>query len=120
LKWRALPPDVANAMKPVDGVGYEAWHVTDGGQQYLIGVNTGTFRGKKTEVCSVAANHRPDILIPLVLKALKPRLLERDSVGFQISETYELKHPTQPVALLMITRATDNQPPVTFGFLGVR
>src|SRR5262245_56846857 len=56
LKWRSLSPDMSNAVKPVDAIGHESWQVTDEGQTYLVGVNTGTFQGKRAEVCSVVAN----------------------------------------------------------------
>jgi hypothetical protein len=110
LKWRSL------SSKPVDAEGRESWLATDEGQYYFISVSTDTTQRKKVEHCSVEAHQPPDVLVPLVLKALNTRLLGRGTAGFQGSETYELEHPTQPRVFLTITRGKDK---VRFRFSGL-
>jgi hypothetical protein len=118
LKWRSLP------SMSVDAEGRESWLATDEGQPYIIRVSTGTILRKKIEYCSVEAYQPPDVLVPLVLKALNTRLLGRGTAGFegatagyQGSETYELEHPTQPRVFLTMTRGKDK---VSFSFSGPR
>jgi hypothetical protein len=117
LKWRSL------SSKPVDAEGRESWLATDEGQYYFISVSTDTTQRKKVEHCSVEAHQPPDVLVPLVLKALNTRLLgsgtagfQGATAGFQGSETYELEHPTQPRVFLTITRGKDK---VRFSFSGL-
>jgi hypothetical protein len=118
--WYPLSAGMANFMKPVDAVGYEAWHVIQDGQHYFVEVNSRWIDGRPTEVCSVVANQHPELIVPLILKMLTTRLVQRDAGGFQVSETYEIEHATQPKVLLMIAWGSDNQPPVSFDFVGLR
>jgi hypothetical protein len=119
LKWPVMPEEMANALKPVDALDFQAWHVVHEKQHFFVGVNKGSVRGKAVNVCSVVANHPPDALVPIVLKAVKARkLLNRETAGFQITETYELEHPTANSATLTLIRSVDQEPPVNIAFTG--
>jgi len=123
FKWQPLPPDLASAMKPVESGGYESWHVLHQGQHFFVGVNTGNERGKPVEVCTVIANHPPEVLVPIVLENVKTRrFVSRNTNGLQTTATYELEHPTQKLelAMLSVTTGVNNDPPVNFSFIGFR
>jgi hypothetical protein len=121
FKWELMSSEMANVLKPVDALAYQAWIVRDEGQIFLVAVNRGSLNGKPAQVCSVVANQPPDTLVPVVLKNLRgTKLLREDKDGFQITATYRLNHPTEANATLTIVRAVDNAAPVNFGFVGTK
>jgi hypothetical protein len=118
MHWQALAPDMANALKPVDGTDYEAWQVSEQGQLFVVGVNRGLFRGRSAEICSVTVNQPPDALTPKLLGALKARRMQTNTEGLQVTDVYALEHPTQSVAAMIIIRLLNGDPPVTISFMG--
>lgn len=121
MKWRELPADAKNIMKPVDTDFFEGWEVDQDGLTYFVSVNRGHFKGRPTEVCQVMAQQRAGPIISRITGAIKTRSLGANDEGGQIKELYELvAHPSVKSGAMIVQRAADNRAFFTIAFMGIK
>jgi hypothetical protein len=120
LNWKNLPPDMAKAMSPSDGRGYESWVVSDNGRPLFVAVNLGDLNGRVAHVCSVTINENPSEISRYLLSKLKTKRLKQESEGGQIYEAYQVEHNGRNDGMLTITKLDDGNGPLTIGFMSVK
>lgn len=119
-KWQPLPKDVKNIMKPANAKKYEAWLVKEGGQQFIVGVNEGQFRGKRTQVCQISVNLPAKIVVSRISKKIRLGKGHSRNVGLQVTDMYQLlEHPSVRLGFMIVGRSKDGRPPVNISFMGV-
>lgn len=122
MKWRELPPDVKNVMRPVaSGSNYQAWTVNEGGQTFIVSAHVGSFRGKPAQVCQVFISVPAEQVIASIGNKVRLSSPQSADMGMQRNEVYQfLQHPTGRPALLLVAKSKEGEKGAVLGFMGVQ
>lgn len=101
LKWQELSED---AWKMLGGSGGKGWWLRHNSLTMMLGINTGEFRGKKVNICSLAtAKIDPDKIIKLLERDFSLQLMDQENDVYQQWRFYRMDKLGEKAVVYSIT-----------------
>lgn len=120
LDWEPMPEDIANSLKPVEGEGYEGWIVQHLDNVYLVGINTGEFKGRDTNICSVVMDTTKEQFLSDTKDIFELSFLFTDKEPFQRIDFYSTDNFRVSESIIQILYSADGKPPINVSIMGIK